>query len=162
MTRIPPAIYSKPQIYLHWAIALLVLFQLIFDMGMGRAFHQMMEGTATGPGLAIVHIVVGVTVLVLMIARLGLRLTRGAPPLPQEEPGPLKALAGIVHWVFYALLVLIPLSGLAAWFGQVAPAAGAHEVLTTLLWAVIALHVAGALYQQFVLKTGLLRRMSPH
>jgi cytochrome b561 len=39
------------------------------------------------------------------------------------------------------------------------PQRAAHGIIATLLVALIALHIAAALYHQFILKDGLLRRM---
>jgi cytochrome b561 len=46
-----------------------------------------------------------------------------------------------------------------AWFGAVRDAGEVHEALTTALLAVTGLHVAAALFHQFVLKTDVLVRM---
>ena len=46
-----------------------------------------------------------------------------------------------------------------AWFGGVDLAAQGHNVLKIVLLALVALHVLGALYHQFVLKDGLINRM---
>lgn len=157
-----PSSYSKPQIYLHWLIVLLVFFQLLFDMEIGRTWHQLMDGTVSSAGTANIHVFTGIAVLVLMVIRFALRLTRGAPALPEAESKPLQLVAHAVHWGFYLVLLLIPVSGMLAWFGTLRPLGEVHEVLTKLLWALIAAHVVGALYQQFVLKTNILARMSPH
>ncbi|MDO5706866.1 MAG: cytochrome b/b6 domain-containing protein, partial [Paracoccus sp. (in: a-proteobacteria)] len=73
-----------------------------------------------------------------------------------------ERVGGVVHWALYAVLILTPLSGSVAWFGGQEGAAEAHETLTSVLLALAALHVAGALYHQFVVKDGLMSRMSPH
>ncbi|MDO5706398.1 MAG: cytochrome b/b6 domain-containing protein [Paracoccus sp. (in: a-proteobacteria)] len=94
-----------------------------------------------------------------MLWRIALRLS--SPPAP-----PVTTLAervgGVVHWALYAVLILTPLSGGVAWFGGQEGAAEAHETLTGALLALTGLHVTGALYHQFIVKDGLLSRMSPH
>ena len=67
--------------------------------------------------------------------------------------------AHATHGILYLALLLSPLSGAAAWFGQVEMAANAHVALKFVLLAFVALHVAGALYHQFILKNGLIKRM---
>jgi cytochrome b561 len=56
-------------------------------------------------------------------------------------------------------MILMPVSGSVAWFGGVEAAAQGHNILKIALLALIALHVAGALWHQFVLKDGLIARM---
>ena len=57
-------------------------------------------------------------------------------------------------------MLALPITGLLAWYGGVTSLAGLHgELLKTLLWVMIALHVIAALYHQFVLKDHLLDRM---
>ena len=70
-----------------------------------------------------------------------------------------RALAKAAHVGLYALMILMPLSGSMAWFGGVDLAAQGHNVLKIVLLALVALHVLGALYHQFVLKDGLINRM---
>jgi len=156
-----PDRYSRTQIVLHWAVVALLALQYLAHDGMEdawRAFRQ--TGTAeTGAG-ALLHIVSGITVLVLVLWRLKLRASHGAPPRP-EGSALLGRLADATHWTLYGLLLLVPASGMAAWFLG-APAAGeAHEVLKTLLLIVLLLHVAAALMHQFVLRDNLIARMMP-
>lgn len=55
-------------------------------------------------------------------------------------------------------MILMPVSGSVARFGGEAAAQG-HDILKVAPLALIALHVAGALWHRFVLKDGLLARM---
>jgi cytochrome b561 len=50
---------------------------------------------------------------------------------------------------------------MSAWFGHVGAAGNVHEALKTLLLLAVALHVVGALYQAFVLRSDVMRRMVP-
>ncbi len=59
----------------------------------------------------------------------------------------------------YVLIVVLPVSGIAAWFLGAAPAAGVHVIAKTALLPLIFLHAAGALVHHFVWKTDVLRRM---
>jgi cytochrome b561 len=70
-----------------------------------------------------------------------------------------RALAKGTHVGLYALMILMPISGSVAWFGGIDAAAQGHNILKVALLALIALHVAGALWHQFVLKDGLIARM---
>ncbi len=154
--------YSKLQIWLHWIVVLLVLFQFVGNQGMGNAWEALEHGrTAEAADLqwAYLHAGAGVLTLLLVFWRFYLRFTRGSPPLPENEPPALRIAAHGTHLLLYALLVVVPLSGAMAWFGGVEEAADTHEVLKTVLLAVVLLHIAGALYQRFILKSRVLERM---
>src|SRR3546814_19220155 len=58
-----------------------------------------------------VHKAIGVTILVLTIVRIAWRIGHKAPPLPAAVPAWQRPLSKIVHFLFYALLILLPLSG---------------------------------------------------
>ena len=88
-----------------------------------------------------------------------MRWRRGVPLPPAEESPALQAVAKAVHLALYAILLLMPVSGLVAWFGHVGAAAQVHEVMKLPLLVLVGLHVLGALYHQFVLKNGLIERM---
>ena len=73
-----------------------------------------------------------------------------------------KPVPAVLPWLTAlaaAPLVLIVAAVAAAWFGGVDLAAQGHNVLKIVLLALVALHVLGALYHQFVLKDGLINRM---
>ncbi|MBX3531600.1 MAG: cytochrome b [Rhizobiaceae bacterium] len=154
--------YSKAQIGLHWAVVVLVAFQYVAHDGIERAWRGFTGGEAqpTEPlQTAYLHIAAGVLVFLLVLARIYLRFTRGAPPPPADEPKLLKIVAEAVHGSIYILLLLLPLSGSAAWFFAIEAAADAHEFFKTLLLAAIVLHVGGALFQHFLRRSDVLMRM---
>ncbi|MDH3262732.1 MAG: cytochrome b/b6 domain-containing protein [Paracoccaceae bacterium] len=153
--------YSRGQIALHWIVAVLVAVQFLVEGGIGRAFRQGMRegGEFVLTGSALVHVAAGVLVLVLVLLRLSLRRSRGAPPPPEHDPAWQKLAAAVFHWGLNAALVAIPVSGLYAWFAASRGAAEVHEVLTSVLLALIGVHAAAALYGEFVQKTGVLRRI---
>ena len=153
--------YSPLQLVLHWGIAALVLFQLVFGESMGEAQRAAARGTiltGTDATLATAHYWVGIAVLALVLLRLVLRLTRSVPA-PMETAGRLAArLAGVAHAAFYVLLVVVPVTGLLAVY--VSPEFGdIHEIGKPVFIVLIALHAAAALYHQFWLRDGTLRRM---
>ena len=53
----------------------------------------------------------------------------------------------------------MPATGALAWFGGVEAMAAVHGAGMLLILILLALHIAGALYHHFVLKTDVLRRM---
>ena len=155
-----PIGYSRLQIALHWIIFLLIAVQFLFHDGIEAGWRAVMRDTYTGPTAGVIlHVAAGLAILALVVLRLGVRLTRGTPALPEDEPQALKATASVTHWVLYALMVLVPVSGAVAWFTVNGGAGEAHEVLKTLLMIVVILHIAGALVQRFVLKSDVMTRM---
>ncbi len=128
------------------------------------------------------HKLLGFTLLLIIIARLGYRLIRGAPAdEPTLEPWQ-KVVSALNHWGMYLLLLVVPLLG---WFGvQLYPALeifglfslpavvapdqataervfAIHKVLALVLVAFIALHIAAALYHYLIRRDGVLNRMIP-
>lgn len=155
-----PSGYSWTQIRLHWIIALLIVFQLIFGEEIGTAFRSLMkDGVASYDTGAVAHIGAGVLVLALGLWRIALRVTRGAPALPADEPKALKIVAHSVHGILYVLMVAVPITGLVAWFAANADMAELHETAKPAFIILIALHVLAALWHHFVKKNGLLLRM---
>ena len=84
---------------------------------------------------------------------------RGAPPLPADEPPVLRVAALVVKVLLYAIMIVMPLSGVLNWFGAVALARQAHLLMEPVIPLTILIHMLGALYQQFWLKSGVLTRM---
>ena len=151
--------YSGLQILLHWTIALMVLFQLIFGESMGEVAEALEDGEVPDPTemlLADAHYWVGIAILVLVGLRLIVRLFQGTPAPIGEGRAVLAA--KIVHGIFYLLLVAVPVTGLLAVYvneeiGEV------HEIGKPLFIAFIVIHALGALFHHFWLKDSTLRRM---
>ena len=160
-TRTAPQGYSRAQILLHWIVALLIVPQFLFHDAISDAWDAARRGVETAgiDPLVPAHVFGGLAIFALVLWRLGLRARRGAPPPPEAEHPALKLVAKLTHGALYLLLVLLPVSGAAAWFGGVDGAADGHEVMKTLLLALVVLHVLGALFHQVVLKTDVLSRM---
>lgn len=154
--------YSTTQIMLHWSVATLVVMQFFVNDEIGDAWRAFAAGGAADESQAAnarVHVVIGLVILALALWRIVLRLTRGAPPPPSDEPRLLRIAASAAHLSLYVLLVLTPLSGAAAWFLVAEPAAAAHGVLRALLFIVAVLHIAGALVQLLVFRSNVFWRM---
>lgn len=155
-----PERYATVQIGLHWLIFLLFVLNYTLSDGMGRALRVKLEGGVPDQFAALVHPPVGVAILVLTLIRIALRWRLGVPALPAGKPM-LTRLAHLGHLALYALLLAVPLSGMAAWGAGIRAAGDVHEVLVTLTVIVVAGHAGAALFHQFVLKDGLLERMRP-
>lgn len=156
-----PNAYSRVQIAVHWLTVLLIAGQYLLHNGIEAAWQARLDGNLSNAPFPNPHAIVGVVILGLTLWRIALRVRHGAPALPEAEPGPLQWLAKGTHAGFYALLIAMPLSGVAAWiFGFKLPAE-AHEIAAKLMLALIALHVGGAIFQSVWLKSGVMARMSP-
>lgn len=154
--------YSSAQVALHWIVVALVAFQFVAHEGIEDAWRAYLRADPAPEGsaaLAAMHVAVGTLVLLAALARIYLRVSRGAPPPPAGEPRLLQLLAEAVHRLIYVLLIALPLSGAAAWFFGVRPAGTLHSLLTNVLLAAIVLHIAGALFQHFVRRSDVLMRM---
>ena len=155
--------YSPMQVALHWSVVVLVAFQFLAHAGIEESWRAFLRGNAAPEGdaatLAYLHIAAGMLVFLLALARIYLRLTRGAPKPPQDEPRLLQIAAEAVHGAIYVLLLLLPISGAVAWFLGVEAAGNAHAVMKSLLLLAIVLHVAGALFQHFIRRSDVLMRM---
>ncbi len=74
-----PTAYSLPQRVLHWLMALLIFFNLIFSDGMEHWSRLLRHGQPVTPddvGSANIHAYVGIAILVLALCRLALRLVQ--------------------------------------------------------------------------------------
>ncbi len=129
------------------------------------------------------HKWVGVTVFLVTLARLGWRLANPPPPLPSTVPGWQRGAARLSHGALYAVLIAMPISGwtMSSALGVqtvylglvplpdlVAPdrALGetlveVHHTFALVLFVLIAIHVAAALYHHFAARDDVLRRMAP-
>ncbi|MBB4238757.1 cytochrome b [Rhizobium esperanzae] len=156
--------YSLSQRLLHWAVALLIFFNLLFPDGMNIWHRLMRRGEVSTPeqiASANIHAYVGIAILLLAAARLGLRFIKGAPAEVAEEPALFRLAAKLAHAGLYILIFAMPLSGIAAYYFGINAAGSFHaDILKIILWALIAAHVAGALVHQFYWKTNVLRRMT--
>lgn len=159
---------------LHWLIAAMIALNLATGL-----LHDPLEDVVQ---LMPFHKALGLTILVLSLARLLLRLTWTAPAYPASL-GAFEVLAAkAVHAVLYLLMIAMPLSGWVissagkyplSWFGlfawpklpvarDSALAGAGHEFHEIGGWVLLALaigHAAAALRHHFVLKDAILRRM---
>ncbi len=154
--------YSTLQVALHWIVVVLVAFQFVAHDAMEAAWRAWNRGEIPSPDLTVftyMHIGAGALILLLALMRLYLRMTRGVPAPPADEPRIQKWASEGVHVLIYVLLILLPLSGSTAWFLGVELAGEAHEIMQNFLLGAIGLHIAGALYQHFVRRSQVLVRM---
>ncbi len=97
--------YTTGAIILHWLIALMIIGQVAG----GIAMVEMPDS----PGKYTLfqwHKTFGLLALFLSLARLAWRFTNPPPP-PPAMPAVQHAIASVTHWIFYALMIVVPLSG---------------------------------------------------
>ena len=171
--------YDTVAMSLHWLIAALLIFMLIFGEDLMKA------GEVGGTLAPSVHVSIGSAILVLTVLRLVWRLANPSPAYPAGV-APLEQMASKVGQVlFYILLIGIPLMGWLAMpkflskegamtgitiFGAF-PVPGApklglpmksfHELMSNLTIALLTLHVLAALKHHFINRDDVLRRMLP-
>ncbi len=155
-----PARYSLAQVLLHWTIAALIVFQLLYNDAVQSAFEDRLNGTAVPEaGGAWIHVAVGLTVLVLAVLRLGIRVQRGVPEVHEDKPAILNWIGVLTHYLLYAFIFIMPISGALAWFLGIEMSAEIHEIGRFVLLPAIGLHVLGALAEHFVFRNNSLLRM---
>lgn len=169
-----PSRYHRTLVAIHWLVAVLVIFSLFFGI-------LWLDGVPNGPEKIRplqIHVVAGAAILLLMLIRIVLRFTTARPAPARTGHRSLDRLRSVVHFLFYVLILAMVSTGLGmalpaglpeVLFGDsgkplpesfgVYPPREGHGLFSRLLLALIVAHVAGALYHQFVLKDGLLRRM---
>ena len=97
--------YTTVAILLHWLIAAAIIFQILLGWRMGWA----PKNSVLKFGLFQMHKSVGITILLLSLARLAWRLFHRAPET--EQPAWEAVAAKIVHVGFYVIMIGLPLTG---------------------------------------------------
>lgn len=166
--------YSLPSILLHWTMAVAIaaawtIGQLLEDIP--RASRVAWEGG---------HALIGLTVFALLLPRLLARLVGGVPDAagPEWE----KRLAKAAHALLYALMLALPLTGIAiamsgrnpmpilglfdipnllGGLGLRRTLEGVHGMLANVLLGTVVLHVAATLWHALVRRDGVARHMLP-
>lgn len=175
--------YNAVAMTLHWVIAALIIFNIIIAQGGDDV------KTAADIAQIQLHKSIGITVLLLTLARILTRLFFKAPPAEVMKPVEALILKG-VHVLFYALMIGIPLTGwllvsmsprniptfffdLFQWphlpiQGMVGDPKEAteeiaeiHETISNGILVLAALHVLAALKHHFIAKDSTLFRMLP-
>ncbi len=171
--------YDTVAMYLHWLIAILMIPMLFF----GEELMEVEDGD-TGAFLPTIHVTVGVTILILSVLRLVWRVINPPPALPATMALWELSAAKLTHFLFYVLLIGLPLTGWLA-FPHFAREEGAigfavfgvwqlpnapdmdlpfgdlHEIGNNVGIGLLILHVLAALKHHFINRDDILRRMLP-
>lgn len=170
--------YRLPARVLHWLVALALPFQIY--LGWAAEFASTRE---TEFRLIRLHYQVGVTLAALMVLRITWRMAVGVPASLVGEPAWRNRMASLAHWAIYALLFLLPASGYVIWVWMEAPRdvfglfdlprlftpPVEDETWRAIAWHVhywsgwtliglVFLHVGTAIWHEFVLRDGLIRK----
>lgn len=97
--------YSAVAIWLHWIIALMIGGMFLLGQTMKTADGQPIEWMYQ------LHKSIGISILVLTLARIVWRIMNPAPALPNDMRPLEKTVSKLAHVGFYTLLILLPLSG---------------------------------------------------
>lgn len=169
--------YNPVSITLHWLIALLIFgaFTLGLYMADLPPSPQKLQYFSW-------HKWTGVTIFLLVLIRIFWRIGH-KPPAPVPMPPWQRQASAAVHYLLYACMVIIPLSGWllssakgmqTVWFG-VLPLPDLvskdkeladilhelHELFNFGMLSLLVLHVAATIKHHFIDKDGLLSRMNP-
>jgi cytochrome b561 len=161
---------------LHWLLAALIFGQIAF----GWYLQSVPRKTPARTVYVNLHKSTGLTLALLILVRLGWRLTHPAPPLPSSVPAWERAAARASHIGLYACMLVMPTAGyLASNFSKfgvnlfnsvLLPPWGVddrrlyalfnttHVVTSYVFVGLIALHVAAAL-RHLYLRDGIFVRM---
>jgi len=102
--------YTATAIVLHWLIALLLLGQFAF----GLLLDDIPRGTPARGLYVNLHKSSGILIGLLILLRIGWRLTHKPPPLPDAMPAWQRHAARFSHLMLYLCMALLPLSGYLA------------------------------------------------
>ncbi len=169
--------FAAPQRLLHWLMAICILSMLFIGVGM--------VSTITPKYLTLVqiHKPLGIAILVLALIRLSLRFYYGAPALPADLPAPIKLVADLSQYIFYVLMIAMPLIGWAmlsaaeypvVLFGSVhlpsilpvSPSLHtllwrAHHYLALAFFGLILMHFGAILFHKLIRNDGIFETMAP-
>ena len=173
--------YSNAAVTFHWVTAALVLTQVVI----GFSFAEFMDDGGAKANLFAWHKTLGALILVLTLIRLAYRLKDPPPPFPTDLPPWRRVAAVWNHRAFYFMLIVLPLTGLIAVSGHspkgttqlvggltipiipgIDEATGetsgdVHVILVFTTIALLLLHVAAAVSQQFFEHDRAAGRMPP-
>lgn len=99
--------YPQVMRWFHWVMSILILGMICLGWYMSG-----LDGTNTlRPSLYFFHKSLGVTIFILVVARLITRHIFKAPKLPNSISPTIRLLAHLSHILLYILMVIVPFSG---------------------------------------------------
>ncbi len=173
MTEGEPVRYDKTTILLHWTTAALVAILWV----LGQTSDWFPDGPVNS-GMWSTHVVLGFLLAVVLAWRVSWR-SGGGRALPPADDGALHVLAKATHHGLYLLLGTVVVLGVANAYVRGYPIYGLfhlpqvgdrawrhvltdwHGLAANVLLALAGFHAAAALVHHYVLRDGLISRMSP-
>ncbi|WP_246697378.1 cytochrome b [Rhizobium sp. G21] len=156
--------YSVPQRVLHWLTVLLIFFNLLLPGQIERVTDLLGGGKTPTPEewtSANLHIYSGFAILAFTALRLILRFVLGVPAAPAAEPALFQMIAKFAHGLLYALLIAMPLAGIAKFYGHIGLAGFIHGgPMKLAMWVLVIGHIGAVFVHKFYWKTNLLDRMT--
>lgn len=167
---------------LHWLVAALIFANVPLGLIASDLPYDTSEALAQKAWLFSLHKTIGVTLFALALLRILWAVAQPHPVPVHPEKRVETFLAAVVHWLLYAALIILPLSGWVEhaaldgfapilWpFGQGLPfvpksealaaiAGATHWLFTKILLVSVALHVLGAMKHALIDRDGILSRM---
>lgn len=168
----------------HWVTALLILTLLPLGLYANDLPYDTAEELARKAWYFSLHKTLGVAVFFVALGRIFWAVSQPKPGLLNADHKLESFAAETVHWLLYAALIIVPLSG---WIGHAAAAGfapiwwpfgqglplipkstsvehffgAAHWVSGKVLFGALVLHIAGALKHHVIDRDATLRRMMP-
>jgi cytochrome b561 len=170
--------YGSVSKFFHWSIFFLLIIMFTLGYVIGDISDKSLRGQVVN-----VHKLIGILVLALMVLRAIWALCNVKPALPKDTPAWQRWSERSLHFILYAGLFLMPMSG---WVGSVAggrpPHLGSihfelpiaqskivsnfsfdyvHVPLAIILIVLISIHILAAFYHYFFKHDNILQRMLP-
>ena len=177
----PPATYRWSARMFHWVTVIAIAVMIVTGVWMtDRGEAGVWDGLTNA--LYSSHKLLGFLLIWFVLLRLLNRFAFGVPPEAATLTPFQRTASSLVHWGIYVLLIAVPVAG---WVGvsmfpalnilglfnlpSIAPADQAmskqaflvHNYLGYALGALVAVHIAAAIYHAAVLKDGVFQRMWP-
>jgi cytochrome b561 len=168
--------YGSAAIAFHW-----LMFVLVVVVGILGLLHDSWPKETQGAWIN-VHALAGLTLWAVLIGRFWWRRRHAPPALPASAGRFAQRFSSPVHWLLYGLMFVTPIVGFVTFvyhgrhfdlglfqvdFGIAKnraifqPTEDVHGYLAYALFALAGLHALAALWHQFYLHDGVLRRMWP-
>ena len=153
--------FARSQRIMHW----LVLLMIVIAYAAMELKGFTTKGSAPRALLVLTHYTAGVSVLVLMVVRVGLKLTHHDPDIIPQPPRWQIISAKAVHGLLYLMFLSLPLLGvLSLYVGQVElqhTLKSVHELIANAGYFLVGLHAAAALFHHYIVRDNTLERMLP-
>jgi cytochrome b561 len=171
--------YATPVIALHWLIFLLIVVSYT-SIELRELFPK---GSAPREAMKSLHFMIGLTVLMLVVARVIARLLSATPKILPPPPAWQEIAARLVHLALLVFMIAMPILGwlilsaegdpIPFWGFELPPLTAPdkgfaeeveeiHETVGNIGYFLIGAHAAAALLHHYIIKDNTLARMLPY